>query len=274
MTDAELRDAAVKELELTTVGYKNSKWTTPPAGTHWKAGLDLLAQVGGSSSWVVAPPENPVTTINNPVGAGVNVYQGRQTVTDTVVNGGQDQAFLTQGGQSGGAGSVFQRIQGNAVGGYSTSGNNKHFFYVKAANVTVLDASASAATSPHTGDGGLSVRYAGFLGQRFTLDGFQLPLCIFADDEVPGTVRWTQGKITNPRNTPVYLDCDEAAKMVYDVVVDQVDVVGASPSLKFCAVNPATFAGSVTISKCTFNGAPVTAQMVQGVPADKLTIVA
>lgn len=49
MTDQELRDQAVKELKLTTVGFINSKWTVPPAGTHWKTALDLLARIGATS---------------------------------------------------------------------------------------------------------------------------------------------------------------------------------------------------------------------------------
>lgn len=60
-TDAQIRDAAVAELKQTTVGYINSKWTTPPAGTHWKAGLDLLAQIG-------ATPPPPTGFAQLPVG--------------------------------------------------------------------------------------------------------------------------------------------------------------------------------------------------------------
>lgn len=56
-TDAQLRDQAVTELEKTTVGYVNSKWKVPPAGTRWKAALDLLAQIGG-----VPPPPPPALT--------------------------------------------------------------------------------------------------------------------------------------------------------------------------------------------------------------------
>lgn len=229
------------------------------------------------SGWTVAAPGSTgakVTTINNPAGAGVNIYQAKATITDTIVNGGKDQAFLTQGGQAGGAGSTFERIQGNAVGGYSVPSNNKHFFYVKAANVTVLDAAATAATSPHQGDGGLSVRYAGFLAQRFTLDGFQLPLCIFADDETKGQIVWRQGKVTNPKNTPVYLDCDEAAKMVYDVVCDQIDFFSWTGPL-FVA-NTANFAGTLTVTACTLDGKPITAAqagtLVRGIPAGSLHI--
>lgn len=48
MTDAELRDQAVAELEQTTIGYINRKWTEPPAGTHWRAALDLLVQIGST----------------------------------------------------------------------------------------------------------------------------------------------------------------------------------------------------------------------------------
>lgn len=51
MTTDELRDAAVAKLKLTTVGYKNKHWTTPPDGSNWDAALDYLAQIGA-----VAPP--------------------------------------------------------------------------------------------------------------------------------------------------------------------------------------------------------------------------
>lgn len=286
-TDAQLRDAAVAELKQTTVGYINKNWKIPPAGTRWANALALLDQIGAvippippdppPAGWTVAAPGSTgikVTTISNPAGAGVNIHTGKATVTDTIVNAGQDQAFLTQGGQSGGAGSLFKRIQGNAVGGYSTPGNNKHFFYVKSADVTVLDAAATAAVSPHQGDGGFSVRYAGFLAQRFTLDGFQLPLCIFADDETPGTVIWRQGKVTNPKNTPVYLDVDEAAKMRYDVWCDQIDFSDwAGPIF---VANPATFAGTLRITNCTKPGGSLitaadAATLVQHIPASALS---
>lgn len=45
LTNAQLRDQALAELELTTVGYRNVHWTTPPAGTHWRNALDLLAKI-------------------------------------------------------------------------------------------------------------------------------------------------------------------------------------------------------------------------------------
>jgi Papain family cysteine protease len=60
VSDAQLRDEAVAELHLTTVGYINKHWTTPPAGTHWAAAEALLAQIGGA-----APPPPPPA----PVGA-------------------------------------------------------------------------------------------------------------------------------------------------------------------------------------------------------------
>lgn len=261
-------DTAEHTYEVVAAGALDSgslQWpaVTPPPPDGW-----TVAAPGSTE------PPMKVTAINNPVGAAVNVYQAKATITDTIVNAGQDQAFLTQGGQGGAAGSLFERIQGNAVGGYSVSGNNKHFFYAKAANVTVLDAAATAATSPHQGDGGFSVRYAGFLAQRFTLDGFQLPLCIFADDEVKGQVIWRQGKVTNPKNTPVYLDVDEAAKMVYDVWVDQVDFSDwAGPIF---VANPATFAGTLRITNCTKPGgkqitAADAATLVQHIPASALS---
>ena len=48
MTDAELRDAALAELKLTTVGYINKNWKTPPKGTHWANALGLLEQIGAT----------------------------------------------------------------------------------------------------------------------------------------------------------------------------------------------------------------------------------
>lgn len=35
-------EEALAELRLTTVGYRNKYWTTPPVGTHWRNALDLL----------------------------------------------------------------------------------------------------------------------------------------------------------------------------------------------------------------------------------------
>ena len=57
--------------------------------------------------------------------------------------------------------------------------------------------------------------------------------------------------------------------MVYDIVVDQVDLTGKG---KFLAANTANFAGTVKITASTLNGKPVTAADVQGVPASALTI--
>lgn len=64
MTDQQLRDQAVAELELTTVGFKNTHWTVPPSGTHWKNALDLLAQIGGTPP----PPPPPPGGVALPVG--------------------------------------------------------------------------------------------------------------------------------------------------------------------------------------------------------------
>jgi hypothetical protein len=75
VTDKELRDAAVRDLKLTTVGYKNKHWTTPPAGTKWKSAMDLLAQIGQ-----VMPPPDPPPTGNPIPSSGVisagGVYSG------------------------------------------------------------------------------------------------------------------------------------------------------------------------------------------------------
>lgn len=59
MNDTELRDAALAELDQTTVGMVNTKWKTPPPGTHWAAARALLAQIGAGTS----PPPPPGFTV-------------------------------------------------------------------------------------------------------------------------------------------------------------------------------------------------------------------
>lgn len=44
MTDADL-DYIEAELKQTTIGYRNTRWVTPPAGTHWANALDRLAKL-------------------------------------------------------------------------------------------------------------------------------------------------------------------------------------------------------------------------------------
>lgn len=58
MSDTDLRDQAVAELKLTTVGYLSNPakggckhdWILPPGGTHWWRAMDLLAQIGAAPS--------------------------------------------------------------------------------------------------------------------------------------------------------------------------------------------------------------------------------
>lgn len=50
MTDTQLRDEAVALLEKTTVGYVNSHWKTPPAGTFWAQALAVLSQVSSTNA--------------------------------------------------------------------------------------------------------------------------------------------------------------------------------------------------------------------------------
>ncbi|MGZ4393810.1 MAG: hypothetical protein ACXVZ2_00420, partial [Gaiellaceae bacterium] len=47
-TGADLRDQAVALLKKTTVGYQNTHWTTPPAGSYWAQGLAVLAKIGAT----------------------------------------------------------------------------------------------------------------------------------------------------------------------------------------------------------------------------------
>ena len=72
-TDSELRDQAVAALKKTTVGYVNSHWKTPPAGSQWAAGLSLLAQIG------TTPPPPPSVVVQPPQGTLV-IHDGTQTV--------------------------------------------------------------------------------------------------------------------------------------------------------------------------------------------------
>ena len=62
MTDAELRDAAWKELEQTTIGWlKPNGQPRPQPGTHWKAAKVLLDQIGKTSASSRSVPTGPVT---------------------------------------------------------------------------------------------------------------------------------------------------------------------------------------------------------------------
>jgi len=69
MTDAELRDAAVAELKLTTAGWRKSNGNpnypsgTAPPSTHWGKAMALLEQVGQVAP---PPPPPPAITISPP----------------------------------------------------------------------------------------------------------------------------------------------------------------------------------------------------------------
>lgn len=87
-SDAELRDAAVAELRLTSVGFVNKKWTTPPAGSHWANALGLLSQVGAApspppppSGLVVAAPVGPLADIPGPGQSGIFLRDAGSPVT-------------------------------------------------------------------------------------------------------------------------------------------------------------------------------------------------
>ena len=54
-TDADLAAQAVAELKLTTVGFVNKSWKTPPPSSHWAKALALLAEVGAGVAAVSAP---------------------------------------------------------------------------------------------------------------------------------------------------------------------------------------------------------------------------
>lgn len=55
MTDAQLRDAAIVELKLTTAGWRkpngalNYPSGTAPPSSHWGKAMSILAQIGQSS---------------------------------------------------------------------------------------------------------------------------------------------------------------------------------------------------------------------------------
>jgi hypothetical protein len=57
MTDKQLRDAAVAELKLTTVGWSKVKGYSPEklASTHWGKAMVLLGQIGQTAPSAVYP---------------------------------------------------------------------------------------------------------------------------------------------------------------------------------------------------------------------------
>ena len=263
MTDLTALDAANAALQASPTVAKATKdyGNAATAAIHALAGGPAQPPAG---SWQIIPPLPPVTTITNPPGLGVNLHAAGdpKIVTDTVVIGGGDSAYEVQPGAPG---RTLQRCQATNVAAGNAVSYGKHAVYGKAANLTVLD---FYATGSKYAANGLSVRYGGFLGQRCQLDGFPIPLAVFADDETHGLVTWRQirGIFTT---VGVWLDVDEAAKMVYDVTCDRVDMVG--PGNVFLNAS-AAFAGSVTIAGCTLNGKPVTAANVTNVPASSLHI--
>jgi hypothetical protein len=52
MADQSLRDNAVAELRLTTIGWNKAKSYSPTqlAGTHWGKGLDFLARISAANA--------------------------------------------------------------------------------------------------------------------------------------------------------------------------------------------------------------------------------
>ena len=264
MTDLTALDAANAALQASPTVAKATKdyGNAATAAIHALAGGPAQPPAG---SWQVAPPINPPPPLTNPTGPGVNLYNASspQVVADTIVVGGGDSAYLVQPGAPG---RTIQRCEALDVALQSAVSYGKHAIYAKAANLTVLDFYATA--SKYAANG-LSVRYGDFLGQRCQLDGFPIPLAVFADDTTAGKVTWRQvrGVFTN---VGVWLDVDEDAKMVYDVVLDQVALTG--PGNVFLNANSKVFAGTVTISACTLNGKPVTAANVTNVTASALHI--
>ena len=72
-TDADLRDQAVTLLKKTTVGYQNTHWTTPPAGSYWAQGLAVLAKIGATPPPPPPPPAGKVTWLE-----GIRAGHGAQ----------------------------------------------------------------------------------------------------------------------------------------------------------------------------------------------------
>ncbi|MBA3565246.1 MAG: hypothetical protein H0W31_00135 [Actinobacteria bacterium] len=80
MTDKELKDAGIVELKKTTVGYLKSngapRWPEgPPAGSQWRKGLDLFAQIGAVVEPPPPPPPPPTGTLPRTITTG-GTYKG------------------------------------------------------------------------------------------------------------------------------------------------------------------------------------------------------
>lgn len=279
MTDAQLRDAAWGEFTQTgNTGFGDYEERlaagkySPKDGsaTHWyrgKAYLDQIGQVAPPppppppSGWVVAAPGSTgqdKRTLSHPVGAAVNLHSASDPmqVSDTVVVGGTDQAFLIQPGAPGRTLLRCEADQANADG-QSVDHDHLHALYAKAPGITVLDFKA---TGSRQSSNGFSCRYPGFLGQRFSLAGFPEPLGVFADDETAGSIIWRQGLIDGGENA--WISVDEAAKCVYEIILGQ--IVWTNGPSKLIAVDSSTFQGKIVIEAgVVLNGKPVTASSVE-----------
>jgi hypothetical protein len=274
-TDAQLRDAAVAELKLTTVGYLNHKWQPPPPdGTHWKGALDLLARIGvapappappAPPAWTVAPPRPPITSATNDTGVGLLVNGGPGQFRDYTSAGTFDSAVLL-GPEC--AGTTFQRFrleQAASVG--QGPGYGRHGLYCKAANVSCSDWFVRMDPAAPDIGSGWSVRYAGFSLERFDFAGLWFA-SLFDDDpaHAPGPATFRDGRAAFASSAAILVD----AQLAYAVTLTGIDFTG--PTGIVLHVDQGSVQPTVVCTGCTINGAPVAAAAFEGVPAASLTV--
>lgn len=290
MTDAELRDEAVKHLTHTNVSYPVYKQHldhgdyTPKDGsqTEWGKAFASLAQIGGvtpppGSPSAPLPPRAPITSIVNAPSIALNLYAlpGR-TYSDYVVDGTGDSAVLLNDTTHG---NTIQRFKMTRVAAGNSVTWAKHGVYCKSNGNTLTDFDATA--SQFASDG-ISCRMGGNRFQRMAMHGFIFPFAYFEHDDQPGVVTVEDFTGDGRSDTAIWGDDSNGCTKPY---IKQAfvfrrcwfTVPGAHFFLKF---GPSVFSGAggsfdgayVHLENCRLNGQPVTAGQISGVPSSKLTI--
>lgn len=270
LIDAQIRDQAMAELALTTVGRINSKWKTPPAGTHWANAEALLAQIGAGppvpppppAGWSIAPPVNP-TVVMNAHGWVVNDTTPGAHIHDYVIHGTGDSAIICEPGKSDGA--LVERIQAYDVAKLNTVTFGKHLLYADGRNITAQDITGTGSAYSASG---MSMRYPGFLGQRLQLDGFELFAELFQEVDEAGTFTLAHGAgATYNADCGIFLSVNRAKAMTLAGTITDIHLTGVPSARWFLRADSSYAAPSMRIAGCSWNGKPITPALVSGVPS-------
>lgn len=287
MTDtSNLIQSAVNDLKATTISYPqwerncaSGKYADPLA-TKWGSALDKLTKAinleisenagGPPAVWVCEPPRAPITAIVGSSSPAYNLYQSPGTVKDTLVNGGGDSTVIIQPNA---IGSVVSRVQLYDVANLNSVPYGKHGIYGKARGLLLEDVDVTCSKYAASG---VSLRFDGAVLQR-SLIGREasgrpfIGVSYYETSDVAGTVTISQAKIY-ASDVPIWITNESSYQSLVRQQFVIRDVESFSPGSYFLTSANIGPTCKVTIQNCTYNGKPVTASMVKGVPSAQLVI--